>query len=107
MRTWTGQFLMEGHVVGRGAREGNGSSFRVGVVERLNADKRTARVHWLFTNDAGEPKPIDTHGTVSVDTLFHLAAAALDPRMKANLIQFCCLYSVSSLRHTPDGSEPF
>ncbi|WNO25811.1 hypothetical protein SEA_GOIB_69 [Gordonia phage Goib] len=111
MRTWTGQFLMEGHVVGRGSREGNTSRFRVGVVERLNPEKRTVRVHWLFVNRAGDPIPTDVHGTVGVDTLFHLHAIALDPRMKANLMQFAVHYSVSSMRdplgEAPVGGSPF
>ncbi|ANA85616.1 hypothetical protein BH760_gp42 [Gordonia phage Splinter] len=106
---------MEGHVVGRGAQAGWRE--RVGVVERLDSEARTVRVHWLFEagdegdNGRREPKPIDSHGTVAVDALFHLHAIALDPRMKANLMQFAVHYSVSAMRdplgEAPVGGSPF
>lgn len=48
MRNWLGQEILPGSVVYRGAREGNSSSFKVGVVRTVNEDKRTARVDWKF-----------------------------------------------------------
>lgn len=48
MRNWLGQDIQTGSVVYRGAREGNSSSYKVGVVERLNEEKGTARVNWKY-----------------------------------------------------------
>jgi hypothetical protein len=49
MYNWLGQKIEIGTVVGRGARNGNSSTFKVGVVTGLNEDKQTARVAWKFT----------------------------------------------------------
>lgn len=48
MRNWLGQEIIPGAVVYRGARDGNSSSFKVGVVRTVDEDKRTARVDWKF-----------------------------------------------------------
>lgn len=46
MRNWLGQDILPGSVVYRGAREGNSSSYKVGVVESIKDGK--ARVHWQY-----------------------------------------------------------
>lgn len=43
---WLGQEILPGTVVYRGAREGNSSSYKVGVVESVKLG--TARVAWKF-----------------------------------------------------------
>lgn len=48
MRNWLGQEIVPGSVVYRGARDGNSSSFKVGVVRTVDEDKHTARVDWKF-----------------------------------------------------------
>lgn len=48
MRNWLGQQIEVGTTVYRGARQGNGSEYKVGVVESLNEDKGTAKVHWQY-----------------------------------------------------------
>ncbi len=44
---WLGQRLDIGTAVYRGAREGNSSSFKVGVIRKINYERQTARVEWL------------------------------------------------------------
>ena len=51
MKNWLGQEIEAGCVVYRGARQGDSSSFRIGVVE-LVREKGTARVKWLWTNSS-------------------------------------------------------
>lgn len=48
MKNWLGQDIVPGAVVYRGAREGNTSSFKIGVVESVNEDKGIARVAWKY-----------------------------------------------------------
>lgn len=45
---WLGQDIVPGSVVYRGARAGNSSDFKVGVVESVNDGKGTARVAWKY-----------------------------------------------------------
>ena len=72
---WMGQDIFVGAYVFRGARDGNTSSFKVGKVLSINAEKKIARIQWLF-----EPgydwkqkeqyvNKIDTKGSPSIDTL--------------------------------------
>jgi hypothetical protein len=49
MYNWLGQKIEVGTVVGRGARDGNTSTFKVGVVTGLDEKKQTARVAWKLT----------------------------------------------------------
>jgi len=46
MQNWLGQEITVGDIVYRGAREGDGSSFKVGEVIKVDPAKRTARVAW-------------------------------------------------------------
>lgn len=48
IRNWAGMDIRVGEVVWRGARDGNTSTYKIGVVESLNGQKRVARVNWLF-----------------------------------------------------------
>lgn len=52
MKNWLGHEIAPGVVVYRGARQGNSSSFKVGVVETVNETKGTARVAWKYTDSA-------------------------------------------------------
>ncbi|MGY1896185.1 hypothetical protein [Nocardia gipuzkoensis] len=99
MRNWLGQDIKVGAIVGRGARDGNTSSFKVGRVLALNEDKRTARIHWLHEpglirrrDDEGrwvrldqtERKAVTTWsgkpsiGSPDIDTLFVLDTSTFD-----------------------------
>lgn len=46
MRNWLGQDVVPGAVVYRGARDGNTSTYKIGVVESIAGGK--ARVHWQY-----------------------------------------------------------
>jgi hypothetical protein len=48
MLNWLGQDVKVGSVVFRGARQGNSSSHKIGVVESLNEETRKARVAWKY-----------------------------------------------------------
>lgn len=49
MKNWLGHDIVVGAVVFRGGRQGDSSSFRVGVVDDLDTSKdREARVDWKF-----------------------------------------------------------
>lgn len=48
MLNWLGQDVKVGSVVFRGARQGNSSSHKIGVVESLNEKTRKARVAWKY-----------------------------------------------------------
>ncbi|QGH78302.1 hypothetical protein SEA_TRIBUTE_122 [Streptomyces phage Tribute] len=52
MKNWLGHEIEVGAVVFRGGKQGTSSSFRVGVVDDINEEKRTARVewHWVPSN---------------------------------------------------------
>lgn len=49
MKNWLGQDIVAGTVVYRAARQGDTSSFRVGVVELVREEKRNARVEWKWS----------------------------------------------------------
>ena len=51
MYNWLGQEVKLGSVVGRGARIGNGSEFKIGVVTELFEDEQKVRVEWKYTSD--------------------------------------------------------
>lgn len=50
MRNWIGQEIEVGSVVGRGARCGNTSDFKIGIVMKLVPDKFKATVEWKFSS---------------------------------------------------------
>jgi hypothetical protein len=52
MKNWLGHKIEVGAVVFRGGKQGTSSSFRVGVVDAIDEQKRTARVvwHWVPSN---------------------------------------------------------
>jgi hypothetical protein len=99
MKNWLGQDIVEGDVVYRGAREGDSSSFRIGIVDLIRDEKRTARViwHWvgsstgvwnrnLFQGHYDDPKRYTvpgphayrgSKGTSSIDTLVKMDPAML------------------------------
>lgn len=47
MKNWLGQDILPGSVVYRGARDGNSSSYKVGAVQTIKANK--VRVDWKYT----------------------------------------------------------
>ncbi|AKC03086.1 hypothetical protein BH790_gp61 [Gordonia phage Gsput1] len=82
--------------MGRGARDGNTSSFKLGVIERLDAAKGKARVHWLYARHwDDQPVEIDSHGTCDVHSLFHVVMGGLDADLKARLMQHAIHYSIA------------
>lgn len=48
MLNWVGQDIDVDTVVYRGGRQGDSSSFRLGVVKAIDTSKRTARVEWKY-----------------------------------------------------------
>ncbi|AXQ64465.1 hypothetical protein L3Y19_gp122 [Gordonia phage Neville] len=78
IQNWLGQYFSVGNRVCRGARDGNTSSFKVGIVVGINAEKRNVRVHWVAKpagwRDEHAYRIITSHhSTSNVDTLFRLA----------------------------------
>ncbi|AXQ65183.1 hypothetical protein SEA_SCHMIDT_63 [Gordonia phage Schmidt] len=87
MRTWTGQFLMEGHCVAR--------EQRLGIVKGLDRHKRTARVHWLYMLHDGKARQMKhVHSTVAADRLTHVQIAGLNPSLHSLLMQHAIQYSL-------------
>lgn len=80
---WLGQKIGVGDIVGRGARDGNTSSFKIGRVLSFNIDKQIAKINWLYEPtdwwkiEKGEPAwtEINSQGSPNVDTLFLLDPA--------------------------------
>lgn len=82
VKNWLGQEIVPGVVVYRGARDGNYSSYKIGVVESVDPAKSTARVAWKFepgrvwrkVNGQNEylrnvPAQMDSKGSPSIDSL--------------------------------------
>lgn len=76
---WLGQEISAGTIVGRGARDGNTSSFKVGRVVAIKSDG-SVRVEWLWLQDCSWLDGIKVHRRVDIysfgnphrDTLFVL-----------------------------------
>lgn len=49
MQNWAGQQIKVGSVVWRGVRDGNSSTFKIGVVEKLNSATGRPTVKWMYT----------------------------------------------------------
>lgn len=102
VKNWLGQDIVAGTVVYRGARQGDTSSFRIGVVDIVREEKRNARVEWKWsgtTSGVWDARNYDTHwsdpnrysvsgphkyiggkGTCDIDTL-----VKMDPDMLESL----------------------
>jgi hypothetical protein len=97
VRNWLGQDIQVGSVVGRGARQGNSSDFKIGVVTALG--NRKVRVQWKFesssfneysANKNGKwnefwafvPRSVDGAGSPSIETLMLLDQETLDCAVK-------------------------
>lgn len=98
LRNWFGQDIQVGDVVFRGARAGNNSDFKIGVVEKLVAKDghgtRRVKVNWKYSQgyfwnkspdvpnveapDRSAVRPNDYSGTVGVDTLVKISKDDLD-----------------------------
>lgn len=119
MKNWLGQDIVAGTVVYRGAREGDSSSFRVGVVDLVREEKRTARVIWHWTGttrgvwdssgkydypyldtnryDVSGPQAYKGNkGTSNIDTLVKADEGVLEYLEKRNaLIEAACERGIS------------
>ncbi|QGH75836.1 hypothetical protein L3Y25_gp128 [Gordonia phage Syleon] len=78
LTNWLGQYFYPGVAVCRGARDGNTSTFKVGVVQKIT-DGGKVSVKWLFEANTwirdAEPHPyvaVKSTGASDVDTLFTL-----------------------------------
>lgn len=102
MRNWAGQQIEPRTVVWRGARDGNLSSFKIGVVVKLDDAKGNARVRWLFEHrhmyapppigslkwqPVDEPRPIDTTSTCTVQSLCVIDPLGLDLGVAARIAE--------------------
>ncbi len=67
MKNWLDQEIAVDDIVYRGARDGNSSSFKIGKVVKLSADKGTARVEWIMDQHVAWQT---NAGTCGIDTLF-------------------------------------
>ena len=89
LRNWLGHPIEPHDIVYRGAREGNSSSFRVGIV--LAVGPRKVRVRWCVEQGSSymrglvgpiqSPEPwhrLDLVGTCDVDTLVHVDTVRMD-----------------------------
>lgn len=52
MKNWLGQDIQKGDVVYRGARDGDSSSFRIGIVDLVREEKGSARVEWRWVGSS-------------------------------------------------------
>jgi len=84
VRNWLGQDIVPGSVVYRGARQGNGSDYKVGVVESVDESQGTARVVYKYTlgstyritpdrESAWGPVELDSKGSPSINSLIVLS----------------------------------
>ncbi|AYR03245.1 hypothetical protein SEA_KUDEFRE_112 [Gordonia phage Kudefre] len=78
LTNWLGQYFYPGVAVCRGARDGNTSTFKIGVVQKVTGTK--VSVKWMFEPNyaykirEGEPvyQSVKSTGASEVDTLFTL-----------------------------------
>lgn len=97
MKNWAGQGIRPGIIVWRGARDGNLSSFKLGVVEKVDEGKRSARVWWLFEQSVSwdgpereviaKALPNNSRGTCTIDSLCVVDVESINPRLNADLAQ--------------------
>ncbi len=69
MRNWLGQDIQVGSVVYRGARSGNTSEYKVGLVTKLNEEKKKVTVDWIIEKRYSIGKPFSKSGTSDVNTM--------------------------------------
>ena len=77
-RNWAGQKLAEDDVVWRGAREGNGSSFKIGRIVSFSEGYSKARVHWLWEQWWDGPHQIDSYGSPTVHSLVKIDPESIE-----------------------------
>lgn len=67
---WTGQVIEVGSIVYRGARDGNSSSYKVGIVRKLEPSK-PPRVEWVAEPGywGDKIRELKTMGSPSADSL--------------------------------------
>lgn len=61
MLNWLGQDIVAGAVVYRGARQGDSSDFRVGVVSKVNEATGKVTVAWKWTGSTATVSPLHDH----------------------------------------------
>lgn len=70
VRNWLGQLISVGDTVYRGAREGDGSEFRVGVVTGFSRGKTLrVRVQWHHRYRWSSPGTLDIESTVELNSV--------------------------------------
>lgn len=110
VKNWLGQDIEVGSVVGRGARAGNTSDFKIGVVTKVSPDKEKVSVAWKYESaragrwvDTGKmnwqgrpsqnyeafgycPYKIDSVGHPSIEGVFLLSQSDLDVAEKMHAL---------------------
>lgn len=61
MLNWLGQDIVAGTVVYRGARQGDSSEFRVGVVSKINEATGKVTVAWKWVGSTATVSPMHDH----------------------------------------------
>ncbi|AFN37751.1 hypothetical protein FGG44_gp60 [Mycobacterium phage MacnCheese] len=79
---WSGQNIEPDSVVWRGARDGNLSSFKIGVVKAVGVTPGKATVRWVVEcGYRGEARPLHSTGHPTVDSLTLVDPKTLDPKI--------------------------
>ena len=87
LTNWVGQPVEVGTIVGRGARDGNTSSFKVGVVTKAQANERPT-VHWMYEEGWNGRREISSNGSPSASSLFVIDVPSIDPEVRSKLTEY-------------------
>ncbi|ASR84803.1 hypothetical protein SEA_HURRICANE_58 [Mycobacterium phage Hurricane] len=83
---WAGQDISPGAVVWRGARDGNLSAFKVGVVEAVGVQPGKATVRWVAEQGwGGDARLLNSTGRPAVDSLALLDPSTLSEKIRKAL----------------------
>lgn len=127
MLNWLGQDIQPGDIVYRGARQGDGSSFRVGEVKKINEESRKVTVKWTwegstlsvchapstadyrekyestYTLPGGTENEFPSAGSPTIDSVIKIDPSVLDfLKKQAQLIKAARHYRIK-----PDDFEKF
>src|SRR6478735_6675436 len=81
LSNWLGQTLEVGDWVYRGARDGNSSSFKIGVITKIDEGRNKVRVNWLYEpltlwdvdkNMVDAVRKMNSAGSPDVDSLVRI-----------------------------------
>ncbi|PBC38490.1 hypothetical protein CJ179_38490 [Rhodococcus sp. ACS1] len=85
MKNWLGQDIQEGTFIGRGSRDGDHSSYRIGRVKALK-DKGAVSVRWIAEVQSYARTPVarelDLTSNVNVHSLMAIDPTTLGPEME-------------------------